>query len=232
MNVWIYVEGRSDEIGLSALWRDWKSSLHKDGHRINIIPLNGKPNLFKQIGGRVADKLYGSETDIVVGLPDLYPNMDFEKTMFKHRDLTELKEVQIREVSTGLKKIYDLDNDKIRQLLKRFYPTALKYELEMLLLAAQDKLRSYLGTTEHLGDWHKPVEDQDQNQPPKKIVERLFRTKSQKKRSYRETRDTHAILSKVNDLKEIIYDNNNQIQCPVFKALLDWIGKQTGVCAY
>lgn len=232
MNIWIYVEGRSDEIGLSALWKDWKGMLQKVGHRMHLIPLNGKPNLFKNIGGRTAEKLYGSETDIVVGLPDLYPNRDFENTQFKHNDLAELKEVQIQEVSTALKNIYNLDKDKVRQQLKRFHPTALKYELEMLLLAAQDKLQSYIGTTEKLGGWQKPVEEQDQNQPPKKIVEQLFRTKSKGKRSYRETKDAHAILSKVNDLKEIIYDNNNQIQCPVFKTLLDWIGKQTGVYAY
>lgn len=232
MNIWIYVEGRSDEIGLLALWKDWKGMLQKAGHQMYLIPLGGKPNLFKKIGGRTAHKLYDSEKNIVVGLPDLYPNKDFQNTSWKHDDLLELQEVQKREVSTALKNIYDLNKTQVKKSLERFYPSALKHDLEMLLLAAQDKLRSYLGTSNHLGNWHRPVEDQNQNEPPKRIVKQLFKTKSKRKRSYRETKDAHAILSKVNNLKEIIYDNNNQIQCPVFKNLLDWIGKQTKVSAY
>ena len=125
-----------------------------------------------------------------------------------------------------------MDNDRTSEALRRFYPTALKYELEMLLLALPERLGKYLGTDERLGGWRKPVEDQDQNQPPKKIVERLFRTKSHGKRSYRETRDAHALLSKVDDLREIVFDSDNQLQCPVFKALLDWIGDRTGIVAY
>lgn len=73
MRVWVYVEGESDKLGLDALWRDWKSRLRMTGWSIRFIPLGGKPKYFKYIGQLAAEKLRERETDLVVGLPDLYP---------------------------------------------------------------------------------------------------------------------------------------------------------------
>lgn len=232
MKIWIFVEGPSDRLALEALWQTWHRKLRQEGHGIKVISFKNKSEFLRKVGARVAEKLCGNKEDIAVGLPDLYPNRDFENTSWKHDDLTQLQAIQKREVSAALESIYGVPKLQIEKSLERFYASALKHDLEMLLLAAQDKLRRHLGTSEHLGSWRKPVEDQDQNQPPKHIVEQLFRTKSVGKRSYRQTKDAHAILSKVSDLKEIIYDSTNRIQCPVFKALLDWIGEKTGVVAY
>ena len=102
----------------------------------------------------------------------------------------------------------------------------------MLLLAAQKELRSHLRTTDQLGKWRSPVEDQNQQRPPKHIVEELFRTKSKTKHAYRDTKDASAILRNVTDIKTIIFNASNQIKCPVFKSLLDWIGEKTGIPAY
>jgi len=33
-------------------------------------------------------------------------------------------------------------------------------------------------------------------------------------------------------MKTILYDATGQVQCPVFKGILDWIGQQTGIRAY
>ncbi len=232
MKVWIYVEGESDRLGLRALWANWREQLRTAGHGIEIIPLTSKSQFFRKIGPRVVEKLFANNEDIVIGLPDLYPNQEYVGTQFEHRDLTQLMSVQTNKVSNALQNIFSVNRPQVRQLLERFLPSALKHDLEMLLLAAQDQLRSYLGTPDRLGNWRNPVEDQNQNHPPKRIVEELFRTKSRTRHAYRDTKDASAVLQKVTDIKTIIYSEANQIKCPVFKALLDWIGEKTTIPAY
>ena len=232
MKVWIYVEGESDRLGLQILWTNWCKQLRAAGHGIKIIRLTSKSQFFRKIGPRAAEKLCANNEDIVIGLPDLYPNQPYAGTRFEHSNMTQLKLIQKKEVSNALKGVFGVNRPQVRQLLERFLPSALKHDLEMLLLAAQDQLRSYLGTPDRLGNWRNPVEDQNQNHPPKRIVEELFRTKSRIKRAYRDTRDASAVLRNVTEIKTIIYNETNQIKCPVFKDLLDWIGKKTKIPAY
>ncbi|MFB0553196.1 MAG: DUF4276 family protein [Phycisphaerae bacterium] len=232
MKVWIYVEGESDRLGLLALWTNWLEQLRMAGHGIKVIPLGSKSQFFRKIGHRTARQLYDNNENIVIGLPDLYPNREYVGTQYEHGDLARLMSIQKNEVSKALHNKFNINRPQIRQLLDRFLPSALKHDLEMLLLAAQDQLRSYLGTSDHLGNWRNPVEDQNQNHPPKHIVEELFRTRSRTRRAYRDTIDASAILRNVTDIKMIIYDATNQIKCPVFKALLDWIGEKTTILAY
>ena len=77
MKVWIFVEGESDRIALNALWAKWRESLRKAGWGIQIIPLENKSKFFRKIGHRAAEKLTNNEDDLVVGLPDLYPNREY-----------------------------------------------------------------------------------------------------------------------------------------------------------
>jgi hypothetical protein len=93
-----------------------------------------------------------------------------------------------------------------------------------------DELRQTLGTEETLGKWRHPVEDQNQQKPPKYVVEDLFRTK--KGRCYRDTVHAKAVLEKVADIKKILFSSSGQLECPVFKETMDWIGERTGVAAY
>lgn len=232
MKVWIYVEGESDRLGLLALWTNWREQLRTAGHGIKIIPLGSKSQFFRKIGHRAARQLFDNNENIVIGLPDFYPNREYVGTQFEHRDLTQLISVQRNEISNALQNKFSVKRPQVRQLLERFLPSALKHDLEMLLLAAQEQLRSYLGTPDRLGNWRNPVEDQNQNHPPKRIVEELFRTKSRTRRAYRDTRDASAVLRNVTDIKTIIYNATNQIKCPVFKALLDWIGEKTTIPPY
>lgn len=230
MNVWIFVEGESDRIALNALWAKWRELLKNARWGIHIIPLDNKSNLFKKIGPRAAEKLTNNQDDLVVGLPDLYPNSNFASSQYKHDDLSELKRVQTGLVKDSLAKVFSLTKPKIEVAIERFHPTALKHDTEMLLLAAKDELREVLGTPDALDKWRHPVEDQNQMKPPKYIVEDLFRTK--KGIGYRDTIHAKAVLDKVVDIKTILYRNDNQLQCPVFKEMMDWIGEKTGVCAY
>ena len=163
-------------------------------------------------------------------MPDLYPNATYAHTEFKHTDLLELKAVQTRLVQDALQAVFLLSPVNAQDKLARFFPSAMKHDLEVLLLAAVNELRQVLGTKEALGKWRHPVEEQDQQKPPKYIVEELFRTKMG--RSYRDTIHARGVLEKVADIRKIIFSSSEKLECPVFKETLDWIGEKTGVPAY
>jgi hypothetical protein len=230
MKVWVFVEGESDRIALNTLWMSWRSELGRKGWGIQIHPLDDKSRYFRKIGHRAAEKMVNDDHDLVVGLPDLYPNEAYSHTEFKHDDISELKSVQTRLVRDALQTVFRLSKKNAEATLTRFFPSALKHDLEVLLLAAVDGLRQTLGTEETLGGWRHPVEDQNQQRPPKYVVEDLFRTK--KDRCYRDTVHAKAVLEKVTDIKKILFNNSGQLECPVFKETMDWIGERTGVAAY
>ncbi len=112
--------------------------------------------------------------------------------------------------------------------LNRFFASALKYDLEMLLLATEDKLFQRLNS-EIKGRWARPPENQNQNSPPVRIVEEL--SLRERKKGYRKTIDAPAILKKAS-LEEVLFDKGGNAQCPAFQEMLDWVGEKTGVPAY
>ena len=230
MKVWVFVEGSSDVKALSALWSEWKEKLGEKGWGIHIIPLDNKSKYFRKIGPRVIEKLLNDPSDLVVGLPDLYPNQNYATTEYKHDNLKELQAVQNRLVNKSLssqKKVKQTDIDSYRA---RFYASALKHDLEVLLLAATSQLQSRLKTQDKLSVWRRPPEDQNQNKPPKRIVEELF-SKYRKGKSYNQVVDGPAILRNA-DLREVVFDERGTIQCPVFRDMIDWIGDKTKVPGY
>jgi hypothetical protein len=176
MRVWVFVEGASDCIALETLWTDWRQRLRQKGCGIQIVPLDDKARFFRRIGHRAAERLANEVNDLAVGLPDLYPNAVYTNTDFRHADVGELRNIQRDLVERALRNVFQVGSTQ--QYLQRFYATAFKHDAEMLLLAAKDALRQYLGTSQRLGKWRTPVEDQNQQQPPKKIVERLFMGKA------------------------------------------------------
>jgi hypothetical protein len=230
MKVYVFVEGPADRLALETLWRGWCDRLRQARHGIAVIALGDKSRFFRKIGPHAAEKLVASQTDVVVGLPDLYPNAEYQNTEYKHDDLDELQAVEKRQVSHALREVYGISPSDALHLLDRFLPTALKHDLEMLLLAAKEDLRDYLGTTEQLGSWRHPVEDQNQGRPPKRIVQELLRTK--RGYSYRDTVHAPAVLRKVEDMGRLLRNEHGQLQCPVFKSMLDWMAARTGVPAY
>ena len=102
MKVWIFVEGKSDVQALSSLWRDWKQKLGAKGWGLQFISLDDKSKYFRKIGYRATEKLVHDTRDLVVGLPDLYPNRDYANTTYKHANLKELQAVQRRLVKQNL----------------------------------------------------------------------------------------------------------------------------------
>ena len=230
MKVWVFVEGESDRIALNALWASWQTRLSSSRWGIQIIPLDDKSKFFRKIGPHAAEKMVHDDQDLVVGLPDLYPNGAYSNTKFKHDDLSELKRVQTRLVRDALQTDFNRSRDNAEARMSRFFPSALKHDLEVLLLAAVGELRQVLDTKETLGRWRHPVEDQNQRKPPKHVVEDLFRTK--KGLYYRDTRHAKVVLEKVIDIKKLLFSSSGQLECPAFKETLDWIGEKTGVAAY
>ena len=218
MKVWVYVEGKSEEKGLSALWTKWKQELRENRCGIQIISLDNKSRYFRKIGARAAEKLTNNTQDVVVGLPDYYPNSNYANTEFKHRNSEELRDVQTRIVKQNLEK--EMSRADVDNHITRFFGSALKHDLEVLLLAATSQLQSRLRMQNPPKGWRLPPEEQNQEKPPKKIVQELFRLNL--KRSYRQITDCEAILRDA-DLGEVTE------QCPTFRSMVEWIGEKTGV---
>ncbi|MCY3791728.1 MAG: DUF4276 family protein [Gemmatimonadetes bacterium] len=221
MKVWIFVEGPSEVKALSALLNDWKQNLRAKGWGIQLIPLDNKSKYFRKIGSRATEKLANDTHDLVVGLPDLYPNRDYADTEYKHDNLEELRDVQKRLVKQSLQR--EVRRGDVDSHIARFYSSALKHDLEVLLLAATSQLQSRLKMSNRPSGWRQPPEEQNQDRPPKRIVEDLFRRHL--KQSYRENTDSYAILRNA-DLREVAE------QCPTFRAMIAWIGRKTSVPGY
>ena len=229
MKVWVYVEGKSDKEALSVLWKEWKQKLGSKSWQIQCIPLKGKSRFFRSVGPRAAARLLQDKDDLVVGLPDLYPNREYANTEYGHKNLQELKvDVQRQLVKRSLLQQDNLA--EVSSLMSRFYASALKHDMEMLLLAALNHpLRSQRRKNDASVSWRFPPEEQNQNRPPKKLVEELFLTT--RKRSYRAIADSFAILSETT-LPNVLFDGRGNEQCPEFRSMLDWVGEKTGVPAY
>ena len=219
MKVWIFVEGSSDVKALSTLLNGWKQNLSAKGWGIQLIPLESKSKYFRKIGSRATEKLANDAHDLVVGLPDLYPNQDYANTDYRHSNLKELQDVQKHLVERQLQRMGRHTNSH----MARFYASALKHDLEVLLLAATSQLQSRLKMSNRPSGWRQPPEEQNQDKPPKRIVEALFQRELN--RSYRENTDSNAILREA-DLREVAE------QCPTFRAMINWIGEKTGVRGY
>lgn len=232
MKVWIFVEGESDRKGLEALFGSWRSRLHDARWGLQIMALGGKSEYLKKIGDRVASRLKEDIRDVVVAAPDLYPMRPFDEGPYAHHEVSVLAKVMERDVEASLIHRFKVPTTQVASFLGRFHATALKHDLEMLLLAVPEELARRLGTTEKLTGWRQPVENQNDGNPPGHIVETLFKTKSIKRRTYAKTTDAAAVLGKVRDLRSVLYTQHGQLQCPFFKTLLDWVGNMTSVPVY
>ncbi|MCX7717387.1 MAG: DUF4276 family protein [Candidatus Sumerlaeaceae bacterium] len=227
MKVWVFVEGEADRLALLALWDNWRHRLQSAGWGIAIVPLKNKSCYLQKLGPRAAEKLVRDEKDLVVGLPDLYPNHDYLNTKYEHADLPALQKLQKLLVQQALTQTFNLPQPA--KLMDRFFPSALKHDLEVLLLASLTQLRKRLKTNDQLGNWQKPPENQNQQCPPRDVIEHLF--SKYLKRSYRDTTDAPAILRST-PLRDVLFDTSQTVQCPVFKSVVDWIGTKTGIPGY
>ena len=227
MKVWVFVEGPSDRLALMSLWDAWLRNMSDRGWGIHVLPLDNKSQYLRKIGHRAAEKLAQDPQDLVVGLPDFYPIQPYRGTTYEHADLPTLQTLQKTLVQDALRSVFRVATTTTA--MSRFHASAMKHDLEVLLLAAKEALRTRLKTKDRLGNWRNPPEDQNHDHPPKRIVEELFRAKLG--RAYLDTTDFAAVMRNA-ELRDLLFDERGHVQCPAFKAVVDWIGAKTGVPAY
>jgi len=127
----------------------------------------------------------------VIALPDLYPMARYAGTRNAHSSFEELESL----LRTRFEE-HAAEAKLPKATWRRFRVHCLKHDLEVLLLAAPDELRQRLRTTDRLTKgWRKPVEDQNDQRPPKRVVRDLFH-KYRRKRGYIDTVDAPWILEK------------------------------------
>jgi hypothetical protein len=157
---------------------------------VQFIPLGDKAKILNTSAGKAARHLAEHPEDWVVALPDLYPMAQYNDTPNEHRSFADLERL-LTEHFVGEARRHRVT----AQAQEHFRVHCLKHDLEVLLLACPDPLRQRLGTDHALGHWRSPIEDQNDQQPPKRIVEALFK-KYRPKPGYVETVDAPWILER------------------------------------
>jgi hypothetical protein len=179
----VYVEGPSDRLAMEELLADLLARLQAAGVAVAFIPALSKNRLMIQTPVKAANVLCHDPHTVVIALPDLYP----PNVAFGHTTYEELRQALRHQFERALarKRLDDV------RVLERFRVFCFKHDLEALVLAAEDQLATRLGTPSVNTIWIKPVEDQNHDNPPKRIVEQLFIAHGEK---YQDTVDAPLIL--------------------------------------
>lgn len=203
MKVEIYVEGTSDKLAMVALLAPLIEHKLQHGISINFYPVKGNNNdrggnakkeLLIKTPNKAIDIIRNNPATIVVIMPDLYP----KNIGFDHETIQELQNGILNNFNQALESKGINDN----RLRDRFRVFCFKHDLEALILAAESQLKSVLEVNDLPITWTKPVEDQNHNVPPKRIVEQIFDRCGKK---YRGTVDSPRILgsAKYQDIAEL-----------------------------
>ena len=191
MKVIVYVEGPSDQKALAALLKPIIDEGRSKGIGISFSPQNGKSPILEDVPRKAAEHLKQNPGDWILALPDLYPMAMYDGTDNPHRSFAELVELLRQRFNTRAVKL-----DLPEETRQHFRVHCLKHDLEALILAAPEQLRDRLKTKDALRDWwRRPVEDQNDDRPPKRVVEDLFK-KYRKNARYVDTSDAVWILER------------------------------------
>ena len=195
MKVIVYVEGPSDKLAMEQLLDPLLFRASEAGVMITFVPIspgkgrgNSKRELMFKTPPKAVNILCDDLEAVVITLPDLYPG---NAGGLPHETFPEL-EKQIQALFKQALANRRVDDERIRQ---RFWVFCFKHDLEALVLAAEEQLASRLGVASVACAWIKPVEDQDHNHPPKRIVEQLFLGHGDR---YQDTIDAPLILGASN----------------------------------
>ncbi len=194
MRVIIYVEGPSDRLALARLLAPLIDRKAQQGISIEFFetaPGDRKASLLTKTPVTAVNILRNDQTAVVVALPDLYPR----NKAFQHETVPQLVDGILRRFGEALSR-KGIDDDRLAQ---RFHVFCLKYDLEALVLACERQLKIRLQVSELECTWSVPVEDQDHDNPPKRVVERLFRDHQMR---YADTVDAPLILATA-DYREV-----------------------------
>ncbi len=208
--VLIYVEGPSDKYAMNSLLETLIDEKLQAGIQISFMEApsgDKKKSVIMKVPEKAVNILLNDPQAIVVALPDLYP----KNKAFTHETAEEL----ISGINLNFSKAMDRKgiNDK-ESFQSRFKAFCFKYDLEALILASPVALANRLGVDNLKIQWKLPVEDQNNDRPPKRVVEDIFSTYHKR---YVDTVDAPAILSQVS-YRELA---NNCSQH--FKPLVDFL---------
>lgn len=190
MKVLVYVEGPGDRASLEKLFRSTMDQGRKSKVSITFLPQGGKDWILQNLGRTAASHLKSNPDDYVFALPDLYPMKKYEQTEAAHHSFEQLKALLLGRFHK------EAERFGLPEAVRSHYRVhCLKHDLEVLLLGAPEVLRQRLKTDENIEkNWRKPVETQNDNEPPKRVVERLFM--KYRKKGYIETIDAPWILER------------------------------------
>jgi hypothetical protein len=191
VRVLVYVEGPGDRASLEKLFRDTIEQGRRSKVGISFIPREGKDWILHQLSRTAALHLKTSPEDYIFALPDLYPMAKYDRTPEVHRSLAEMKALLLRRFQDAAER-FGLPPE----VRSHFRAHGMQHDLEVLLLGVPEVLRKRLGTGEAIEKhWRKPPETQNDSEPPKRVVEKLF-TRYRKKQGYIETIDAPWILER------------------------------------
>jgi len=172
MKVIVYVEGPSDKLAMEALLKPLVDEKQEKGVTIAFAEASEgdrKKSLLMKEPRRAANIIMNDPRALVVILPDLYP----KDKAFPHTTVDELSNGILRQFEQALATRH---RDGDPRLKERFKVFCFKHDMEALLLAADKALNTRLGVNHLDVTWRLPVEDQDHDNPPKRIVENLFKS--------------------------------------------------------
>jgi hypothetical protein len=179
----VYVEGPSDRLAMEELLASLLARLVNSGIAVEFIPTEQKRRLMVQVPTKAVNILLNDPHAEVVALPDLYP----PNVGFPHRTIAELAAGLHADLARTLarKQVGDA------RLPQRFHVFCFKHDLEALVLAAEAAFAARLGVNTLSRVWSLPVENQNHDRPPKRIVEEVFRSHNDR---YVDTIDAPLIL--------------------------------------
>ena len=189
----VYLEGPSDKNAMEALLVPLLQQKQKEGVTIKFFEApkgDKKESVLIKVPRRAVDIIRNRRNSVVVAMPDLYPR----DKGFKHETFDELKAGILKNFDDALQSKGATDDARLKECFTVF---CFKYDLEALILASEEALRKRLDTERLKITWQIPVEDQNHNDPPKRIIEKLFEEHGE---SYQGTDDAPLILGQSNYL--------------------------------
>lgn len=183
MRVIVYVEGPSDKYAMEELLKPLLERKLSQGVRVEFYDKGGKPWILTHAPVMACNITIYDPDAVVVAMPDLYPKNK------SHETEGELES----ELHAGFDSALRSKGIDDNRLKLRFHVFCFKHDLEALLLAAEAELRAHLGASRLTRTWRVPVEDQNHDRPPKRVVEEIFRSHD---KLYRDTNDAPDILAR------------------------------------
>ena len=175
-NVLVYFEGPSDIAAMKQLFGDLIEQKTSSGVSIKFFPApegDKKHALLTKTPIRAVRTLKNDDTAVVAIVPDLYP----PNKGLAHQTPGELRDAVRALVAKECERIAP---DRREALVQRFEVFCFKHDLEVLLLACPEALKRRLNTGTLRVSWTKSVEDQNHDNPPKRIIEKLFEAHGQR----------------------------------------------------